>query len=52
MLISYTFSSKTSIYSRKAAIDSASIYSLYKGKVGFNYRVLYIVAFYTFTAFL
>ena len=51
MLTSYTLSPRTSIYSKKAAIDSAFIYTLYKGRVGFNYRVPYIVALYTFTAF-
>jgi len=50
MLISHTLSPKTSIYSRKVAIDSAFIYPLYRGRVGFNYRVLYVVALYAFTA--
>ena len=51
MLASYMFRPSTSVYSRKAAIDSAFVYPLYKGRVAFTYRVLYIVTFYTFTAF-
>ena len=51
MLISYTFSPKTSINSRKAAIDSAFIYPLYRGRVSINYRVLCVVTFYVFTTF-
>ena len=52
MLASYAFRPRTSVYSRKAAIDSAFIYPLYRGRVAFTYRVLYIVALYTFTAFI
>jgi hypothetical protein len=51
MLTSYTFSPKTSIYSRKTAIDSIFVYPLYRGKVSIVYRVLYVVAFYNFAAF-
>ena len=51
MLASYTFRPKTSVYSKNAAVDSAFIYPLYKGRVAFNYGVLYIVAFCTFAAF-
>ena len=51
MLASYTFRPRTSVYSRKVAVDSAFIYPLYRGRVAFTYRVLYIVAFYTFAAF-
>ena len=51
VLTSYTFSPRTSNCRRKAAIDSAFVYPLYRGRVGFNYRVPYIVALYTFTAF-
>ena len=51
MLISYTFSPRTSIYNRKAAIDSAFICPLYRGRVSIIYRVLYVVSLYTFTAF-
>jgi len=45
MLASYIFRPKISIYSRKAAIDSAFVRPLYKGGVSINYRVFYIAAF-------
>ena len=51
MLASYAFRPRTSVYSRKVAVDSAFVYPLYRGRVVFTYRVLYIVTFYTFTAF-
>jgi len=51
MLIRYTFSSKTFIYNRKAAINSAFICPLYREKVNIIYRVLYVVPLYAFTAF-
>ena len=51
MLASYTFRPRTSIHSRKVAVDFTFIYPLYRGRFAFTYRVLYIVAFYTFTAF-
>jgi hypothetical protein len=51
ILTSYVFSPRTSIYRRKAAIDSAFVCPLYRGRVGFNYRVPYIVTLYAFTAF-
>ena len=51
MLTSYAFSPKTSIYNKKAAIDSAFIYPLYRGRVSISYRVLYVIPFYTFIAF-
>ena len=51
MLTSYAFRPRISIRSRNATIDSAFVYPLYRGRVAFNYRVLYVVAFYTFTAF-
>ena len=50
MLASHAFRPKTSIRSRNTAIDSAFIYPLYRGRVAFNHRVLYIVAFFAFTA--
>jgi hypothetical protein len=50
MLISYAFRPRTSVRSRKAAIDSAFISPLYRGRVNINYRVFYIAAFYIFTA--
>ena len=51
MLASYTFRPRTSVRSRKAAVDSAFVYPLYRGRVAFAYRVLYVVTFYTFAAF-
>ena len=51
MLASHTFRPKTSVYSKSAAVDSAFIYPLYRGRVAFNYGVLYIVALYTLAAF-
>ena len=51
MLASYAFRPRTSVRSRKAAVDSTFIYPLYRGRVAFTYRVLYVVTFYTFTAF-
>jgi hypothetical protein len=51
MLTSYAFSPRTSIRSRNVAIDFAFIYPLYRGRVGFNYRVPYVVALYIFAAF-
>ena len=43
MLASYAFRPRTSVYSKKAAVDSAFVYPLYRGKVAFTYRVLYVV---------
>ena len=51
MLASHIFSPKISIYSKNAAIDSAFICLLYKGRVAFNYRVFYMVALCALTAF-
>ena len=51
MLASHAFSPKISIRSRNAAIDSAFVCPLYKGKVAFNYGVLYMVTLYTLAAF-
>ena len=50
MLASHAFRPRTSVYSRNAAVDSAFVCLLYKGRVAFNYGVLYIVTFFTFTA--
>ena len=50
MLISYAFRPKTSIYNKNIVVDSAFIYPLYRGRVAFDYRVLYIVAFFAFAA--
>ena len=51
MLISHTFRPKTSVYSRKVAVDFTFISPLYRGRVSVNYKVFYIAAFYAFTAF-
>jgi hypothetical protein len=51
MLTSYAFNSRTSVRSRKAAIDSAFVCPLYRGRVGFNYRVPHVVTLYAFAAF-
>ena len=50
MLASYTFRPRTSVYSRNAAINSAFICPLYRGKIAFNHGVLYIVTFFAFAA--
>ena len=50
MLISHAFRPKTSIRSRKAAVDSAFISPLYRGRVGVDYRVFYIAASCVFAA--
>ena len=50
MLASYAFRPKTSVRSRNAAVDSAFVYPLYRGRVAFNYGVLHIVAFFAFAA--
>ena len=50
MLVNHAFRPKTSIHNKKAAVDSAFISPLYRGRVGVNYRVFYIAAFYAFTA--
>ena len=51
MLASHIFRPKTSICSKKAAVDSTFVYLLYRGRVAFTYGVLHIVAFCAFTAF-
>ena len=51
MLTSYTFRPRISIRSRNATIDSTFVCPSYRGRVAFNYRVLYIAAFYAFIAF-
>ena len=49
MLASHTFRPKTSVRSRKAAVDSTFISPLYRGRVSVNYRVFYMAASYAFT---
>ena len=51
MLASHAFKPKTSIHSKNTAVDFTFICPLYRGRVTFDYRVLHIVAFCTFTAF-
>ena len=50
MLVSHTFRPRTSVRSRKAAIDSTFVSPLYRGRVSVDYRVFYIAASYIFTA--
>jgi hypothetical protein len=50
MLISHAFRPRTSICSRKAAIDSAFISPLYRGRVGINYGVFHVAASCIFAA--
>ena len=50
MLTSYAFSPRTSVRSRKAAIDSAFVSPLYRGRVSINYRVFYVAASCVFAA--
>ena len=49
MLVSHTFRPKTSVCSKKAAIDSTFISPLYRGRVGVDNRVFYIAVFCVFT---
>jgi len=51
MLASYAFSPKTSILSRKAAVDFTFVYLLYRGRVSIIYRVFYMAALRIFTTF-
>jgi hypothetical protein len=51
MLASYAFRPRTSVCSRNVAVDSAFVCPLYRGRVAFDYRVFYVVAFYAFAAF-
>ena len=48
MLTSHAFRPRTSVRSRNAAVDSAFVYPSYRGRVVFNYRVLYVVNFFFF----
>ena len=50
MLASHVFRPRTSVHSKNAAVDSAFVCPLYRGKVAFNYGVLYIVTFFAFAA--
>ena len=50
MLTSHAFRPRTSVRSRKAAIDSTFVSPLYRGRVGVNYRVFHMAASYVFAA--
>ena len=50
MLTSYAFRPKTSVHSRKAAVDSTFVSPLYRGRVGVNYGVFHVAASYVFAA--
>ena len=50
MLASHAFRPRTSVRSRKAAVDSAFISPSYRGRVGVNHRVFHIAASYIFAA--
>ena len=51
ILISHIFSSKTSVYSKKAAVNSAFNCPLYRGRVAVVYRAFYVVTLCAFTTF-
>ena len=50
MLVSHAFRPKTSVHSKKAAVDSTFVSPLYRGRVGVDYGVFYIAASCVFTA--
>ena len=50
MLASYAFRPRTSIRSRKAAIDSTFVSPSYRGRVGVDYRVFHMATSYVFAA--
>ena len=51
MLVSYAFRPRTFVHSRKAAVDSAFVSPLYRGRVSVNYRVFYVAVSCAFAAF-
>ena len=51
MLASHAFRPKTSVRSRKAAVDSAFVCPSYRGRVAFAHGVLHVVTFCAFAAF-
>ena len=51
MLASYAFSPKIFVYSKNAAVNSAFVCLLYRGRVTFDHRVPYMVAFCALIAF-
>ena len=50
MLVSHAFRPRTSVHNRKAAVDSAFVSPLYRGRVGIDHGVFYVAAFCAFTA--
>ena len=50
MLASHIFRPKTSVCSKKAAVDSTFISPLYRGRVGVDYGVFHIAISCAFTA--
>ena len=51
MLANYVFRPKTFVCSKKAAVDSAFISPLYRGRVGVDYGVFYMAISCAFAAF-
>ena len=51
MLISHIFRPKTSVRNRKAAVDSAFVSPLYRGRVSVDYRVFHMATSCVFAAF-
>ena len=51
MLVSYAFRPRTSVYSKKAAVDSAFVSPLYRGKVSINYGVFHMAVSCAFATF-
>ena len=51
MLASHIFRPKTSVCSKKAAVDSAFVSPSYRGRVGVNYGVFHVAASCAFAAF-
>ena len=51
MLVSYAFRPRTSVCSKKAAVDSAFVSPLYRGRVSINYRVFYMAVSCAFAVF-
>ena len=50
MLASHTFRPRTSVRNKNAAVDSAFVCPLYRGRVAFDHGVLHVVAFFAFAA--
>ena len=51
ILANYAFRPRTSVHSKNTAVDSAFVCLLYRGRVTFDYGVLYIVTLYALAAF-